>query len=463
MNIQFLLLKGYHIRFLVAVFIIAMAAVFYAVPPLSAQQAGGNCTIYITSRPSGADIYIDNVPTDLQTPAMISGLTPGEHLIQLERGDYVAEKTVILEEGVFTRNELILRLPPVKLTFKSQPDSAMVILGSREIGSTPLAFELDDPGTFTIRFYKEHYIPLDTVIYFAERKAYRVSAELERSAFLMISSHPSGADIFIDRDFKGNTPLEAEISAGEHGLQIMLGDYQIYQRMISLHPGDSVEIAAELEKLKGRLTVQGLPDGAAIYLNGGYFGNAPLESAPLEVGEYEVTFSKPGYLPLKEPVKAVIVQDLETTIQLAPERKTALKGVLRSAVFPGLGQIYVEREFKGYLYTVSEIGLITATAASIILYNQAAVNYNSARYEYILQIEENEIIRTRRNMNDRYDEVTRYKDMRDGFIMLAAGFWLWNMLDVYIWNEPPKTAAFPISGRIESGEYCLFLKISWDF
>ena len=463
MNIQFSILKTFNIRTLCAAIIIALIAAFCVVPPLSAQQAGANCTIYITSRPSGADIYIDNVPTDLQTPAMISGLTPGEHLIQLERGDYIAEKMVVLEEGVFTRHELILRLPPVKLSFESQPDSAMVILSSREIGSTPLAFELDDPGTFDIRFYKEYYMPLDTVIYFAERKAYRVSVKLERSAFLMISSQPAKADVFIDRDFKGNTPLETEISAGSHGLQIMLGDYQIYQRTIALHPGDTVEIAAELEKLKGRLTVQGLPDGAAIYLNGGYFGNAPLESAPLEVGEYEVTFRKPGYLPLKEPVKAVIVQDLETIIQLAPERKTALKGVLRSAAFPGLGQIYVEREFKGYLYTVSEIGLITAAAASIALYNQAVVNYNSARDEYLLQIEEDEIIRTRRNMNDRYDEVTRYKDMRDGLMMLAAGFWFWNVLDVYIWNEPPKTTAFPISGRIESGDHSFFLKITWDF
>ena len=445
--------------------LLLLAVLLNAVPCaiINAQFQQGNCSLYITSRPSGADIYIDGIPSDRQTPVMLTGLAPGKRLIRLERGEYVAEKEVILEEGIFTRHELILHLGRVKIEIHSQPDSVMVIVGSREVGSTPILVEINDPGAYNLRFFKEHYMPKDTVIHFPERITYQVSVALERSAVLQIDSDPPGADVFLDREIRGNTPLKTEVSAGEHGLQLMLGDYQIYQRIITLQPGDTIQISAELEKLKGRLTVKGVPDNASIYLDGAFFGYAPIESVPLDVGEYEVTYYKPGYIPLEEPVKAWVVQDLETVVELKAKRKTALSGVIRSALFPGMGQLYVERKLKGYTYTASEIGLLTAATASIILYNQAVNNYNSAREEYLQQIKEDEIIRTRNNMNDRYDEVEKYKLMRDAFTALAAGFWVWNIVDVYIWNEPPKQRSSPIYGTLESRNGSLSFKITWEF
>ena len=427
------------------------------------QYHNGNCSVYITSRPAGADILIDGIPSDRQTPAMIAGLAPGGHTILLEWGAYTAEKKISLEEGIFTRHELQLKLKPVKVLVESEPDSVLVILGDREIGYTPITAETGNPGSLKFRFKKEGYITRDTLIYYQERKEYNLPIILNRSGTLFVHSDPRNADVFVDQRHVGTTPFENEILAGEHGIQVMTGDYQAYYKAVEVPPGGKVEVFAVLEKLRGRLTIQGLPDSADVYLDGKFFRKTPIEGAILNVGEYDVSYSIPGYERPAQSYRAIVVQEMTAEVNIDARRKSALNAAWRSAVFPGWGQYYAERKNISYLYIAGELSLATATVASVILYNQAVVDYNEARNEYLMQINENDIIRTRGNMSSRYDEVEKYSIMVRGFSALSAGFWIWNVVDAYIWHSPQAEKKFSISGGSGVRGDTSIIKLTWSF
>lgn len=427
------------------------------------QFHNGSCSVYITSRPSGADILIDGIPTDRQTPAMISGLAPGGHAILLEWGAYTAEKKISLEEGIFTRHELQLKLKPVKVLVESDPDSVLVILGDREIGFAPITAEAGNPGSFKFRFKKEGYISRDTLIYYQERKEYSLSIKLNRSGTLFVHSDPENADVFVDQRHVGTTPFENKVLAGEHGIQVMTGDYQAYHKVVEVPPGGKAEVFAVLKKLQGRLTILGLPDSADVFLDRRFFRKTPIEGAVLDVGEYDVTYLVPGYERPAQSYRAVVIQDMTAEVNIDARRKSAFNAAWRSAVFPGWGQYYAERKNASYLYIAGELSLATATVASVLLYNQAVVDYNEARSEYLVQIIENEIIRTRGNMTSRYDKVEKYRTLAQVFTALSAGLWIWNVVDAYIWHSPQAEKKFNISGGTGWEGNTALIKLTWSF
>ncbi|MBC8277222.1 MAG: PEGA domain-containing protein [FCB group bacterium] len=428
-----------------------------------AQFEQGNCAVYLTSNPSGADIYIDGISADKKTPGMISGLSAGMHKIYMEWGDYVAEKEMALEEGVLTRHEMNLKLKPVKISVNSTPDSALVIMNSREIGRTPVETSLENTGSAAFRFQYNGYIPLDTLVYFAERANYDLNIELFPAGYLKVTSVPEGADVFLDNKFIGRSPLEVQVEAGNRSLQLMTGDYDIYSREISVGHDEVTEITAELQKMTGKLTIAGLIDGSSIFLNDKYIGKTPITGLDVEVGEYSLRYLSQGVEPQNKDYSVIIVQNSDEVVEIKAVMKTAAGAMWRSMIVPGWGQRYEGRENISYIYLAGETALITAAAASLAMYNQAEDNYQVARDEYLIQVENDEITRTWENTESRYDEVKMYARYRNGFIAAAVGFWLWNAADAYIWHTPPTSNPAPLQGKMETQGGKLKFKLTWDF
>lgn len=428
----------------------------------NAQFEQGNCAVYLISQPAGADIYIDGISADKKTPGMISGLSAGKHRIYLEWGDYAAEKEVILEEGVFTRHELGLKLKPVKISINSDPASVLVIMNSRDLGRTPVETSLENTGSVAFRFQSDGYIPLDTLVSFAERTSYELNIKLCPAGYLKVTSIPAGADVFWDHKFIGRSPLEMQVKSGKHNLQLMTGDYDIYSREISVDQGETAEVEAELQKMTGKLTIAGLTDGVSIYLNDKCLGKTPIQSYEVEVGEYTIRYSAPGFKPQNKDYSVIIVQNSDEVVEIKAVMKTAAGAIWRSMMVPGWGQRYEGRENIGYVYLAGEIALITAAAASLTLYNQAEGNYQTARDEYLIQVDVSEIIRTRKNMESRYDEVKMYSKYRNGFITAAAVFWVWNAADAYLWHRPPAMNPAPLQGQMKMQDGKLTFNLTWD-
>lgn len=67
------------------------------------------------------------------------------------------------------------------------------------------------------------------------------------AAKVMVSSEPSGADLYVDGNFMGNTPSQIQIAAGSHDVRVELRGHTPWSRAITLTAGSKVTIQAVLD------------------------------------------------------------------------------------------------------------------------------------------------------------------------------------------------------------------------
>jgi len=67
------------------------------------------------------------------------------------------------------------------------------------------------------------------------------------TAKVMISSEPSGGDIYVDGNFMGNTPSLVELSAGSHTVRVQAKGQKPWNRTVNLTAGSKVTLQAALD------------------------------------------------------------------------------------------------------------------------------------------------------------------------------------------------------------------------
>ncbi|WP_198362115.1 PEGA domain-containing protein [Thermococcus pacificus] len=115
------------------------------------------------------------------------------------------------------------------------------------------------------------------------------------SATLTINSTPSGAEVYIDGEYKGTTPLAVQLYSGTHTIKLTKQDYENYTTTITLIPGESKVLNITLTPTFGFLTVYSDPSGAKVYVDGSYIGDTPIENYKLSTGEHTIKLVKENY------------------------------------------------------------------------------------------------------------------------------------------------------------------------
>ena len=94
----------------------------------------------------------------------------------------------------------------------------------------------------------------------------------------------------------GVTPLDVEITAGQHDIELRLRGYNAWQDSISvLADQPQVLLPVELTQADGRIELVTDPQGAAVSVNGEFRGQTPL-TLRLDPGrQHSLSLTKPGY------------------------------------------------------------------------------------------------------------------------------------------------------------------------
>jgi hypothetical protein len=125
--------------------------------------------------------------------------------------------------------------------------------------------------------------------------SFGASAVSPSSGTVVIESKPSGAQVKIDGQDKGATPLSTKVPAGTHVIEIASGG-EPRVIPVSLEAGQTfaqyVELASSASL--GRVAVASTPTGATILLDGQPRGTAPAEIADVSAGEHELTLELNG-------------------------------------------------------------------------------------------------------------------------------------------------------------------------
>lgn len=105
------------------------------------------------------------------------------------------------------------------------------------------------PGEHRIEVTKEGYTSYTSSVYVGPNDIVKLPVTLEpvKYGVISITSTPAGADVYLDDQFRGVTPIELqEVSLGIHEVRLELTGYQPYSRSVQVSGGATSELQAEL-------------------------------------------------------------------------------------------------------------------------------------------------------------------------------------------------------------------------
>ncbi len=115
-------------------------------------------------------------------------------------------------------------------------EGAAVFLDGERLGTLPGRWGALEPGEREVRVELENHHPFETRVRIEAGGTRVLSAVLtERLGSLVVESDHPGAMVFLDRNFKGNTPVTiADLQPGEYGLTVSLEGFDVASRRVAV-------------------------------------------------------------------------------------------------------------------------------------------------------------------------------------------------------------------------------------
>jgi len=155
-------------------------------------------SIYVTSVPSGASVYVDGTYYG-PSPQLASGLSPGYHQVRISLAgfqDWIGN--VLVNSGETTRVSQTLSVTPTptavtgsgSLSIQSNPAGADVYVDNEYMGITPLVLPSIAPGTHTVLLTHQGYADWRATIQVQRDSQARVDATLSPSPTIVPTKAP---------------------------------------------------------------------------------------------------------------------------------------------------------------------------------------------------------------------------------------------------------------------------------
>ncbi|MCQ1537702.1 PEGA domain-containing protein [Methanocalculus taiwanensis] len=176
---------------------------------------------------------------------------------------------------------------------------------------------------------------------------------------IRVTSDPATADVTLDGVHKGITPLDIEVyvtGTPPQSIVISEGGY-ISKTIAAPHPaaGETKTVHVVLEKIQptptpavdGYFSIDSLPHGATIRIDGVYTGTTPLPDYPITTGTtHRVQVEYPGYESWSGIYSASSGQTTTISASLIPITPTT--GVMSICSQPPGADVYVDGSYHGH-------------------------------------------------------------------------------------------------------------------
>lgn len=265
-------------------------------------------SLSVESYPRGAKVFLDNEYKG-DTPLDLKNLATGQYTLRMVLDGYQDWTTTVVVLPILTVRISADLTPKDKVTegsisVNSNPQGARVYLDNEYKGDTPLNIRNVTTGRHTVRIALADYQEWIGDVTVLSSRVERISVDLkpqEEHGSISINSNPQGADIYLDGDYVGLTPINLQnIPAGNYRVNILSSDYEEWVEEIHVSPKKTARINAKLvyHPSYGAISIYSDQKDAKIFLNGTYKkdtvkGYMLLED--VEAGDYEIAIIKDGF------------------------------------------------------------------------------------------------------------------------------------------------------------------------
>ena len=261
--------------------------------------------LVFTSTP--VEVVIDPVPQAVgfegRWPGLRLGsshlLRPGEYTLVARREGY-AELRVPVSVGRDSGQELRYKLTALPGRVEIVlPVPGEITIDGRMAGKVPGEFALQ-AGDHQLLIDTERYLDYAARVRvegFGKRQ--KLAPELVPAwAVVNISTDPAGAEVRVGGEPRGKAPLELELMAGSHRVELLHPGFKPWVSDVQVKANEPLAIGpVKLGLPDGRLTVKSRPAGASVTIGGAYRGRTPLDVEVRPDMAQSVSLTRDGYEP----------------------------------------------------------------------------------------------------------------------------------------------------------------------
>jgi len=281
----------------------------------------------------------------------------GGHYL-LQPGAYTLKATLVCHGDLVHRFEVgANERPDIRLAFRKLPgrlrvqalrdgrpqeaiQGVEVFIDGRSAGTTPIESLEVSPGRRRIEIRSERYQPAaaEADVEGCDRLQEVALALAPNWSGVRLSSVPAGAAVKVDGKTLGQTPVELEIAAGSHEIEVTAERHKPWRERIEVKAGQPMMLPeVRLDPADGRLAIRSRPAGASVLIGSRYVGQTPLEVEVAAGKEHEIQLSKAGYENASRRVSVASGEMKGLELVLAPQ-----EGVVLFTVEPADAELLVD-------------------------------------------------------------------------------------------------------------------------
>ncbi len=333
---------------------------------------------------TGRSIYIETIPASAEFEItggikfkLADRFLLREGMYQLNasaEGYHDLSKELLITEQASQRFTIELDKLPGHLVIDTSPTTeAEVWINDISYGITPARITDLESDTYTIRLESDRFFTFETNIDIEGLdKEQSLLAELTPAwANISMNSNPIGADIFVDDEIIGTTPMTAEILQGEHNIRIKLSGFKLWRKAIRVLANEDQSLEdINLEPADALVQIITIPDAANITINGEYIGQSPVEAALSPDVRTTINAFKPGFTQASRTIQ--LASGDNTSLRIPLDQEIASIQVLAN---PRDATVYIDGELIG---TADRTYELSATQHTIEIRKDGYVDYKTS-------------------------------------------------------------------------------------
>lgn len=225
----------------------------------------------VATTPEAATLSVDGEVLGV-TPLSDLPVEAGSRVLRLELPRYLPLEQTIEVTGRDIQQRLDLSLAPAwaEVTVSSAPAGAAILVDGVPVGTSPAIVEI---------LQGEHELTLELPGFASELRPLSIEPGIAvdlgsvvltpATGVLSLSSTPSGANVSVDGEFAGQTPLELELAPNkDHRISLSRAGYRRASETLRMEAGASLERTLTLKPLLGDVLVKVSPADAELLVNG---------------------------------------------------------------------------------------------------------------------------------------------------------------------------------------------------
>ncbi|MEA2067189.1 MAG: PEGA domain-containing protein [Thermotogota bacterium] len=227
------------------------------------------------------------------------------------------------------------------LKIRTQPSGADVFVDGVHYGKSPLSVRLSE-GSHYITTVKKGYRQANTMANVIAGRTNSITLNLEgitRQYSLIVNSSPAGADVYIDNNYVGQSPIRLGVDQGTHSLRLEKQGYRAHEETININSDTSRSIALQEQIQTYRVEINSNVYGANVYIDGTYRGRTPLVMN-LERGSHNFKVGASGYSSYSQSF--YISSDRVINVNLSKS-----KSVVNFSSSPSNTRVYINSSYRG--------------------------------------------------------------------------------------------------------------------